>query len=68
MCGKERVFWIVLQSYEDNFYQVQEMRVIASYCELATLILYVLTYIYVGLRKIKVSDGFRRCWVSRGER
>ena len=33
------------------------MRVIASYCELATLNLHMLTYIYVGLRKIKVSDG-----------
>ena len=36
------------------------MRVIASYCELATLNLHILTYICVGLRKIKVSDGFRK--------
>ena len=36
------------------------MRVIASYCELATLDLHMLTYICVGLRKIKVSDGFRK--------
>ena len=40
------------------------MRVIASYCELATINLHMLTHICVGLRKIKVSDGFRRCWVS----
>ena len=39
---------------------MQEMRVIASYCELATLNLHMLTYICVGLRKIKVSDGFRK--------
>ena len=32
----------------------------ASYCELATLNLHMLTYICVGLRKIKVSDGFRK--------
>ena len=31
----------------------------ASYCELATIDLHMLTYICVGLRKIKVSDGFR---------
>ena len=36
------------------------MRVIASYCELATINLHMLTYICVGLRKIKVSDGFRK--------
>ena len=36
------------------------MRVIASYCELATLNLHMLTHICVGLRKIKVSDGFRK--------
>ena len=36
------------------------MRVIASYCELAALNLHMLTYICVGLRKIKVSDGFRK--------
>ena len=36
----------------------------ASYCELATINLHMLTYICVGLRKIKISDGFRRCWVS----
>ena len=40
------------------------MRVIASYCELATLNLHMLTYICVGLRKNadsrKVSDGFRK--------
>ena len=35
-----------------------------SYCELATLNLHMLTYICVDLRKIKVSDGFRWCWVS----
>ena len=32
----------------------------ASYCELATLNLHILTYICVSLRKIKVSDGFRK--------
>ena len=37
---------------------MQEMRVIASCCELATICLHVLTYICVGLQKIKVSDGF----------
>ena len=36
------------------------MRVIASYCELAILNLHMLTYICVGLQKIKVSDGFRK--------
>ena len=36
------------------------MRVIASYCELAAICLHMLTYICVGLRKIKVSDGFRK--------
>ena len=36
------------------------MRVIASYCELAALDLHMLTYICVGLQKIKVSDGFRK--------
>ena len=36
------------------------MRVIASYCELAALNLHMLTYICVGLQKIKVSDGFRK--------
>ena len=36
------------------------MRVIASYCELAALNLHMLTYFYVGLQKIKVSDGFRK--------
>ena len=39
---------------------MQEMRVIASYCELAALNLHMLTYICVGLQKIKVSDGFRK--------
>ena len=32
----------------------------ASYCELAAICLHMLTYICVGLRKIKVSDGFRK--------
>ena len=32
----------------------------ASYCELAALDLHMLTYIYVGLQKIKVSYGFRK--------
>ena len=36
------------------------MRVIASYCELAAICLHMLTYICVGLQKIKVSDGFRK--------
>ena len=36
------------------------MRVIASYCELAAICLHMLTYIYVGLQKIKVSYGFRK--------
>ena len=36
------------------------MRVIASYCELATLDLHMLTYICVGLRKFQVSDGFKK--------
>ena len=43
---------------------MQEMRVIASYCELAIINLHMLTYICVGLRKNadsrKVSDGFRK--------
>ena len=42
------------------------MRVIASYCELATLNLHMLTYICVGLRKIKVSDGFRKFQMVSG--
>ena len=32
----------------------------ASYCELAAICLHMLTYIWVGLQKIKVSDGFRK--------
>ena len=48
-----------MQRYKDNFWQVQEMRVIASYCELAAICLHMLTYICVGLRKIKVSESFR---------
>ena len=48
-----------VQSYYIYFWRVQEMRVIASYCELAAIDLHMLTYICVGLRKIKVSDGFR---------
>ena len=32
----------------------------ASYCELVTSNLHILTYICVSLRKIKVSDGFRK--------
>ena len=39
----------------------------ASYCELVAICLHMLTYICVGLRKIKVSDGFRKSqMVSEG--
>ena len=49
-----------VQNYYIYFWRMQEMRVIASYCELAALDLHMLTYICVCLRKIEVSDGFRK--------
>ena len=38
----------------------------ASYCELAIFSLHMLTYICVGLRKIKISDGFRKFQMVSG--
>ena len=57
MCGKERevlgklVSDFQVQNYYIYFWRVQEMRVIASYCELATLNLHMLTYICVFYEK-----------------
>ena len=40
-----------VQNYYIYFWRVQEMRVIASYCELAAICLHMLTHICVGVRK-----------------
>ena len=60
MCGKER------ERFLENQSTIFKCKItIFTYgeckkCELATLNLHILTYICVGLRKIKVSDGFRK--------